>query len=94
MTRDPGMTIPSPAIKDAGVYLVAICALAKSDIEGRRALQRQADDLAEEVLVVAVDPEDWSKEAKEKRQRRIPKVPRGRGPFCRSFLFLRKMCNG
>lgn len=58
---------------------MALVALAKSDIEGRRTLQRLAERaLAEDgALVVAVDPEDWSKEAKERRARRIPKVPRG-----------------
>lgn len=55
-------------------------ALAKSDVEGRRTLQRWAERAqAEEgdLSVVVVDPEDWSLEAKERRARRIPKVPRG-----------------
>ncbi|CAJ1414312.1 unnamed protein product, partial [Effrenium voratum] len=68
---------------EAGLQLVALVALAKSDIEGRRTLQRLAERaLAEDgALVVAVDPEDWSKEAKERRARRIPKVPRGNSFF-------------
>ncbi|CAK9052299.1 unnamed protein product [Durusdinium trenchii] len=72
------------SVPEAGLHLLALVALAKSDVEGRRTLQRWAERAqAEEgdLSVVVVDPEDWSLEAKERRARRIPKVPRGTSLF-------------